>query len=1020
MNLLILHLSDIHIKTAQDEILRRADSIGRTTFQNLPTADGVVILITGDIAFSGKDSEYTLALKFLEDIKGSIKSEKDIPIYILMCPGNHDCDFEVGNTDVRSIVIDKILVTPPDDVKDGIISECTQIQKEFFTFRNRFNVEEVLYDDPLWQTQKITIKGCSVLFHLLNVAWMSKINENPNSIVFPTKRFENIAATESDVTIVAFHHPLNWFSQPNYRLFRKFISKTAHLILTGHEHFQSAVQNDDADAGESVHIEGGVLQEKNSKASRFNIMILNLKTQEYSVEFHEWNSKCYEPVDLESPWSSFRRLPDKKRSEFPIEKEFTKWLSDAGARFTHLGRTADLVLDDIFVYPEMRPLDEAEKGRLVIDAAVLRSPEKLKQGVIIRGRELYGKTSLIKQLFRNYHERGFVPILLSGKELNKSTPQETKKIVEKAVSFVYGNGAITNFWQAGVDRRLLLLDDLDDTTLSGEHFSNALNYLDQVFGQMVITCSELFEFREYLLPSSFVVLKKLHHYTLLEFGHRRRLELIKRWTNLGNNTYTPDKTIALIDQIEKLVTSVIGEGVVPSTPFFMLTLLQSIEVGSPTNLQQSALGDYYRYLIIHSLEVQRVSREEHAEILNYCAYLAWFISNRDDQQILTSDFAQFHKEFVEYHGLSLKLEERERLLCETKLIVKVDGGYSFTYQYLYYFFLGKYLAEHLDEENAQELIRKCCLKLHKQDCGNIVLFLAHHSRDKRVYESILSVLKSHFNQHTPVNLDDDVGIINQLVDSTPKLIYVDTDPLVNREIKRDIQDENEAERRELMNNTETLPQEIIALISLLKTVDILGQFLKNHYGQLGASVKEELLQELFNGGLRGLRDLLEAIIKNSEGLIRNIENVLEKKGLENDNERRNIKAKKEMFELLAMITFAFIRRCGVSVASPHLARVIENVVQKTPSTTYNLIQSSITLESQGGLDNLKKLLSLNKSFNKNPLAQWILRQLVLTHMHLYSTTHIQKQKICEELNITIHDQHAIDIKTKNSKRAFNR
>ncbi len=123
-----------------------------------------------------------------------------------------------------------------------------------------------------------------------------------------------------------------------------------------------------------------------------------------------------------------------------------------------------------------------------------------------------------------------------------------------------------------------------------------------------------------------------------------------------------------------------------------------------------------------------------------------------------------------------------------------------------------------------------------------------------------------------------------------------------------------------------------------------------------------------------------------------------------------------MFELLGILTLGFIRRCGISVASPYLAKVIERVVEQHSTTTYRLILTTIDLERQGGLNDLSRLRSLNRDIEGNSLAQWVLKQLVLAHMHMYPTTIAQKQKICAELNIAIHSQRILDFQTKDSKR----
>ncbi len=328
-----------------------------------------------------------------------------------------------------------------------------------------------------------------------------------------------------------------------------------------------------------------------------------------------------------------------------------------------------------------------------------------------------------------------------------------------------------------------------------------------------------------------------------------------------------------------------------------------------------------------------------------------------------------------------------------------------------------YLSEHLEQEDAQSVIRECCKRLHTQDNGNIILFLAHHSRDRRVYESVLAVMQGHFSGHKPINLDDDADVVNRLVDSAPSLIFEEGDVLKNRAELRDLQDEQHEANRSVLSNPDALPPQVIAIMSLLRTVDILGQFLKNHYGQLSATVKESLLKELFDGGLRGLRELFEMLFAESDGLTRGIELVLEKRGIEKDAARRNARAKREMFEILGLLAFAFIRRCGVSVASPHLSRVINQVVANNPTTANRLILLAIDLERHGGLDDLGSLRSLNKDIRSNAFAGSILQQLVLTHMHLYPTTAMQKQKTCTELKIEMRQPRALDFKTRGNKRA---
>lgn len=62
-------------------------------------------------------------------------------------------------------------------------------------------------------------------------------------------------------------------------------------------------------------------------------------------------------------------------------------------------------------------------------------------------------------------------------------------------------------------------------------------------------------------------------------------------------------------------------------------------------------------------------------------------------------------------------------------------NYSFEYPYLYYFFAGKYFAEHTDEndsENAHAIVEidNIVNNLHTNENAYIAIFISHHTKSK--------------------------------------------------------------------------------------------------------------------------------------------------------------------------------------------------------------------------------------------------------------------------------------------------
>jgi 3',5'-cyclic AMP phosphodiesterase CpdA len=63
MNLVILHLSDIHFRDQSDSIFKRVEALIASLRPYVPNAACIVIVISGDIAQSGAAAEYKLATR---------------------------------------------------------------------------------------------------------------------------------------------------------------------------------------------------------------------------------------------------------------------------------------------------------------------------------------------------------------------------------------------------------------------------------------------------------------------------------------------------------------------------------------------------------------------------------------------------------------------------------------------------------------------------------------------------------------------------------------------------------------------------------------------------------------------------------------------------------------------------------------------------------------------------------------------------------------------------------------------
>jgi predicted MPP superfamily phosphohydrolase len=352
----VLHISDIHLRPADSSILDRASHIVNAFSSRLSGTASALIAVSGDLAFSGKPTEYEVAERLLSALKEGIANrQKTDPatIPIVMVPGNHDCDFD-EERDLRQRLLDSTDQSGWQKIGDtSIVEELTSIQKSYFELMQRLTPKRQSkhpHTQIAW-TFELTLNTSIVLCRGYNTAWMSRKHERQGQLSFPVDAVPP-DDTNGSVVISLFHHPYNWQEASQARAYRQRIEDTSDIVLTGHEHEAEVRTHSDARRELTHYVEGDVLQDNTSSRSGFNVILIDLTSQSWQVITFAWNSReeLFTP-DSESSWNPLGRSKRARRN-FLNTEEFAAILSDPGANFTH-PRARKLSLKDLFVYPDI-------------------------------------------------------------------------------------------------------------------------------------------------------------------------------------------------------------------------------------------------------------------------------------------------------------------------------------------------------------------------------------------------------------------------------------------------------------------------------------------------------------------------------------------------------------------------------------------------------------------------------------------------------------------------------------------
>jgi hypothetical protein len=202
---------------------------------------------------------------------------------------------------------------------------------------------------------------------------------------------------------------------------------------------------------------------------------------------------------------------------------------------------------------------------------------------------------------------------------------------------------------------------------------------------------------------------------------------------------------------------------------------------------------------------------------------------------------------------------------------------------------------------------------------------------------------------------------------------------------------------------------------LFKTIEILGQILKDQYARIQRPRKVELLKELFNGPMRALADFVEFIGKNPAALVLAVDAELTRKSAVVDEQRRKEIARKAVASITQLVTWSFVMRTAETVSSESLLEDIESAVKKEKTLAFRLIELAVVLDSPKSLPR-KILRDIYRDAQQQFVAERILYLTVLHRLYMFKTSENDMQWLSAEMNINLEEQHKITYQQNTNRR----
>ena len=525
--LCIVQLTDFHFgKELQANSCKRADDILETIKTNIKSGT-VLLLVTGDIAYSSKKNEYRSASLFFDYLVEQLgKLEYHSKVYIL--PGNHDVQDPRKSTERFA-----------DSQYDLDIKKMAS----FYEFANKYDNRFVLgQPEPITfevegtpvsisgfnSAPLSTIVGDDKGFHLLRTAQCGLLDNTP----------------DSGLHIFASHHGPEWFRDNDRLSLEKLLSDSIDFAFFGHEHMGQSRCVGGLSGESCVVVRGGTYSLYDDAQSAYKMLLIRFGefgSYEFAERVYGWEASAQIHAPLDEAHSYRRYI--KSKTYFRPRSDFVNELFETEDNSSESFK-------DSFVFPSLKEeiATGTKDGELRInDQKLISDIHSFMEFLLdVKTLEIHsdiraGKSSLLKAIYRESLAMGYSPLLLTPDYSTGSISRTLSSIIKDQ----YGDTreAVELFGRIPREKVLLLVDDFDSLKRKAKK-SDVIKSMLKTAGNIVLITANSFTFE---LDETVEV--DFRHLLICPWTKNKRDELIqKRCKGTGLSDAQVDELIAIVDK----------------------------------------------------------------------------------------------------------------------------------------------------------------------------------------------------------------------------------------------------------------------------------------------------------------------------------------------------------------------------------------------------------------------------------------------------------------------------------------
>lgn len=717
-SIVFLHLSDLHIdkeKDISDEHIRKiVDSL--KSYKSIKV-NNVIIIISGDITYSGNESQFSNARKLLGSLIVGLNKTFGCKCTVLTVPGNHDVNHDGKKTDISLLKDNKYF---------EIESKEYDKLKSFYDFAhlNRCFENSQIYCD----IKTITINGLKIRTNLINNAIFSAIDQYKGLLYIPSNAIDKMnEESDANFVITIMHHAPDFYRDEIKNTLEDTVVKKSNILFHGHEHYNYSKRTSFNGSGYTVVQSGSCLCNNGDwDNSSYIVGLLNTESLTYEHYRYTWNSNA----------KQYEHDSGKKVQVKPYKPESK--ISDDFWDFIHYDNE-----EKYYVFPSIIYHGNKSTEDFLIETTSSFEEELQKHRYsIIVGAGNVGKTTLLKHIFSSFAKNHYVLYASPEKLLEKSKQkrQNIDKLIKALFEDIYGNNESEwqAFEQSDTNDCIFMLDDFEQ--IDGINISSFFKALSGRFGTIIITNTRTIDFD----PLNINIDDKE---TIAKFeikaplGHKRR-EIIRAVVSDKADDKSEQNIENIVKQVDRIIKTQLS--IIPPEPYYIIQMAENFmnHVGEAIYKSTNAFSKVFEANLTNKIDEALKNNTKNRTItvdLMYIIFrkIAYYIHFNKAYPMKRCEIEKIIKEYNNDYGNTLETTDIITIAKNAKIITDIEESreaYRFRNKSILAYFVAKEIVARKDVTGLEDVINKACINI----CTDILLFVIYLTDETSILSQIMS------------------------------------------------------------------------------------------------------------------------------------------------------------------------------------------------------------------------------------------------------------------------------------------